>query len=59
MLGKARVCIANEHFNKVMLRDGAIKIYKENTQDRVQSNDKPWYWNKNKNTATDGATNTR
>ena len=41
-----------------LIKDGVIKIYKENTQDWGPSNDKTWYWNKNKNTVTDGVTNT-
>ena len=42
-----------------LIKDGVIRLYKENTQDRGPSNDKTLYWNKNKNTVTDGATDTR
>ena len=42
-----------------LIKDGIIKIYKETNQDRTHSNDKSWYWNKNKNTMPDGATDTR
>ena len=41
-----------------LMKDGFINLYKENTHDKTQSNDKFWYWNKNKHTVTDGATNT-
>ena len=42
-----------------LIKYGIIKIYKETNQDGTHSNDKSWYWNKNKNTVTDGATDTR
>ena len=42
-----------------LIKDGIIKIYKETSQDQTHSNDKSWYWNKNKNTVTDGTTDTR
>ena len=41
-----------------LIKDGVIRLYKENTQDQGSSNEKTWYWNKNKITVTDGATNT-
>lgn len=40
------------------LDDGAIKHYKESSQDRP-NNDRSRYWNKIKNVVTDGATNTK
>ena len=42
-----------------LIKDGVIRLYKENTQDQSPINDKTHYWNKNKNTVTDGATDTR
>ena len=42
-----------------LIKYDVIKIYKESNQDQTHSNDKPWYWNKNKNTVTNGATDTR
>ena len=42
-----------------IFKDGIIKIYKETNQHRTHSNEKSRYWNKNKNTVTDGATDTR
>ena len=42
-----------------LIMDGVIRLYKENTQDWGLSNEKTRYWNKNKNTVTDGATDTR
>ena len=44
---------------KGLIKYGVIKIYKENNQDQTQSHEKPQYWNKNKNTVIDGATDTR
>ena len=44
---------------KRLIKDGIIKIYKETNQDRTHSNDKSQYQNKNKNTVTDSATDTR
>lgn len=41
-----------------LIKDGVIKIYKENTPDQAPYNDKPWYWKKNKNSITDSTTNT-
>ena len=41
-----------------LIKDGVIKIYKENTKDRGPCNDKPSYWNKNKNIVIDGITDT-
>ena len=41
-----------------LIKDGVIKIYKESNQDWTHSNDKSWYWNKKKNTVTDGAIGT-
>ena len=42
-----------------LIKDGVIRLYKENTQDRGPSNDKTCYWNKNRNIVTNGATDTR
>ena len=42
-----------------LIKDGVIKIYKETNQDQTHSNEKSRYWNKNKNTVTYGATDTR
>jgi hypothetical protein len=44
---------------KGLIKDGIIKIYKENTQDQPQSNDKSLYWNKNKNPVNDSAPDNR
>lgn len=42
-----------------IIKDGVIKIYKESTQDHGPSNEKPLYWNKDKNIVTDGVIDTR
>ena len=44
---------------KGLIKDGVIRLYKESTQDHSSNNNKSQYWNKNKNTITDGATDTR
>ena len=41
-----------------LVKYGVIKIYKEKNQEWTHSNDKSWYWNKNKNIVTHGATDT-
>lgn len=42
-----------------LIKDGVVKIYKEANQNQSHSNDKSRYWNKNKQVATDGVTDTR
>ena len=39
-----------------LIKNWIIRVYKENIQERAQSNDKPHYSNKNKNIVIDGAT---
>ena len=41
-----------------LIKDGVIKLYKENTQDQGPSNEKTHYENKNKNIVIDGVTDT-